>query len=80
MKSNLRKLVLAAALAGAGVAGAQEASAMTLPAQAGVSTPIQQAGWACGPGWHLNPWGRCVPNRWGWGPRPYWRRHYWRRW
>lgn len=23
----------------------------------------------CGPAFHRNPWGRCVPN--GWGPHPY---------
>jgi hypothetical protein len=25
---------------------------------------IKNVDWACGPGWHLNPWGRCVPDYW----------------
>jgi hypothetical protein len=32
--------------------------------------------WAgCGPGWHPNSWGRCVPNY----SRGYYGRRYWRR-
>jgi hypothetical protein len=29
---------------------------------------VQNIDWACGPGLHVNPWGRCVPNYWrrGW--------------
>ncbi|WP_413541935.1 GCG_CRPN prefix-to-repeats domain-containing protein [Brucella sp. MAB-22] len=23
----------------------------------------EQVGWRCGPGWHMNRYGRCVPNR-----------------
>lgn len=36
----------------------------------------------CGWGFHPNPWGRCVPNRWGYryrpyyGYRPYWQSYY----
>ncbi len=25
---------------------------------------LTQVGWRCGRGWHMNRWGRCVPNRW----------------
>ncbi|MBZ9769623.1 hypothetical protein LB526_22940 [Mesorhizobium sp. CA6] len=24
--------------------------------------PIESVGWRCGPGWHVNRWGNCVPN------------------
>jgi hypothetical protein len=41
---------------------------------------IVQVWGGCGWGFHPNPWGRCVPNRWGYsryrpyyGYRPYWR-------
>lgn len=65
------------------------ASALPVPPAPKVPGAITQVGWACGPGWHLTPWGNCAPNRpfyrpwgyWGgyWGPprffapRPYWR-------
>ncbi|WP_425280371.1 GCG_CRPN prefix-to-repeats domain-containing protein [Pseudaminobacter salicylatoxidans] len=50
----------------------------------GESLPIINVRDGCGRGWHLNRWGRCVPNRWqarphyryGWG-RPHWE-HQWR--
>ena len=57
---------------------------------------VTQVGWRCGgPGWHMNPWGRCVPHRGYYGARGYYvppryygsRRYYgprgyygWRRW
>ncbi len=56
--------------------GASEAAlAMPLMQRSQVETAsgVQEAGWRCGLGWHVNGWGRCVPNR------PH-RRHYWRRW
>ena len=68
------------------------------PCIAPVTAPavIEHVAYGCGPGWHPNPWGRCVPYRrviypgyyyWG-GPRvyigpvwhPYHRWHHWRRW
>jgi hypothetical protein len=82
MKSTLKTLALAAALLGASLAAGETASAMPVasaPVVAGQSAPIVQAGWRCGPGWHMNGWGRCVPNHpYGrpWGPRP----GRWRRW
>lgn len=83
MKNLVKGLVIAGALLGAGLAGIGAASAMPLAPPAGApaaSAPIETIGWRCGPGWHVNPWGRCVPNR-RWGPGPYWRRPYWhRRW
>jgi Spy/CpxP family protein refolding chaperone len=66
------KLLVAAAIA---VAGATASQAMPLASADSISaaSPIQQIGWRCGPGWHMNGWGRCVPNR-AW--RPY-RRYWW---
>ncbi|MDQ0396440.1 GCG_CRPN prefix-to-repeats domain-containing protein [Labrys monachus] len=57
---------VAASLIGLGglVATAEASSAMTLaPAAPGASSLVQDVRWGCGPGWHPNPWGRCVPNR-----------------
>jgi hypothetical protein len=57
----IRSLSLAAALGGlmmtAGVASAMPL-ATTAPA---APTVVQDVAWGCGPGWHPNPWGRCVP-------------------
>ena len=40
---------------------------------------VQVAG-GCGPGFHPNRWGRCVPFRYGYyGPRPHWRGGYYAR-
>ena len=52
--------------AGAGglIATVGASSAMTLaPASPAASALVQDVRWGCGPGWHPNPWGRCVPNR-----------------
>ena len=63
------KILFAAAVA---LAGATSAQAMPVTQGDEVaSAAVETVGWRCGPGWHMNPWGRCVPNR------P-WRR--WRRW
>jgi len=29
----------------------------------GFANHVEQIGWRCGPGWHANRWGHCVPNR-----------------
>ncbi|MEI9402278.1 GCG_CRPN prefix-to-repeats domain-containing protein [Mesorhizobium argentiipisi] len=93
---SLPKYSLAAALAIGGTAAASAASAMPIAAVAPSPALIEHVAWGCGPGWHPNYWGRCVPNRrvvypgyyyWG-GPRvyigpawhPYHRWHHWRRW
>ncbi len=70
------KLVLVTALAlGASAASLESSFAMPAPQRpdVGGTAPAQDIGWRCGPGWHVNGWGRCVPNG-----RP-WRRG-WRRW
>ena len=94
--NNLTKYSIAAALAVGGTAAASAASAMPIAPVAPAPAMIEHVAWGCGPGWHPNHWGRCVPNRrvfypgyyyWG-GPRvyigpawhPYHRWHHWRRW
>ncbi|UMY16583.1 hypothetical protein MMB17_18105 [Methylobacterium organophilum] len=70
---HAKVLAMAAAIAGGlGLATAAQAAPFS-PAPLGASAPIEKVDWACGPGFHLNPWGHCRPN-WGYGPRPYWRR------
>jgi Spy/CpxP family protein refolding chaperone len=75
MKASM-KMVMAAAVVGASLLAIESASAMPIaPGEAGSASLVQDVGWRCGPGWHVNPWGRCVPNRrWGYGPRWGWRR------
>lgn len=90
------KLFASILLAAGTVAMTSAAHALPIPPAPNVPGAITQVGWACGPGWHLNPWGNCVPNRrfyrprgyWGpprfYAPRPHWRRwhrhRHWRRW
>lgn len=80
------KLLAATALAvGLGVASAQAMPISSLSDK--VEPTVQTVGWRCGgPGFHMNPWGRCVPNRrvygprfyggYGWGHRGWHRRHW----
>jgi hypothetical protein len=81
MKLFAKGLIVAGALFGASLVGAATASAMPIAPDAGgqaAGAPIEAVGWRCGPGWHVNPWGRCVPNGYGYGggyyaPRPLYR-------
>jgi hypothetical protein len=75
MLKIVKSLVVAGALFGAGLSGIAPASAMPIaPAAApAAAAPVQTIGWRCGVGWHINPWGRCVPNR---VYRPYYRPYY----
>jgi hypothetical protein len=72
MKSFAKGLVVVGALFGADATGLSAANAMTLAPVAAPSssqsTPIETVGWRCGPGGHINPWGRCVPNHGGYRP------------
>jgi len=85
---KLTTLALALGIVGAGTA----AQAMPLAAPADGASGITTVAYGCGPGWHPNRWGRCVPNRWGpraYGPRRFyyggrpgyrhygWRHHGW---
>ena len=52
--------IAAGAVAALGLAAAAEtASAAPYGGQ------LIKADYACGPGWHINPWGRCTPNYYG---------------
>lgn len=70
----IRSLAFAAAAVGGLMMTAGVAPAMPLaPATPAASDAVQDIAWGCGPGWHPNYWGRCVPNApvyYGWG----WRR------
>lgn len=80
MKS-LVKLGYAAALAiGGSLFTFQAANALPLAplAKSSAAPLVQQVAGGCGPGWHPDPWGRCVPNwRGGHGfyGRPAWYGH-----
>jgi hypothetical protein len=72
----MRMSLIATALVLGGVA-ASAAQAMPMPAVAAQQTPsVVKVDYACGPGWHVTPWGHCRPNRaylpprYGWARRP----------
>ena len=48
--------------AGTLVLSALGSQAMPLAKPSAAPLPIESVGWRCGPGWHMNRWGRCVPN------------------
>jgi hypothetical protein len=53
----------AAALAAIGALGLASVAASAAPTQAApVYVQTINASWGCGPGWHPDYWGRCVPN------------------
>ncbi|HLK23934.1 MAG TPA: hypothetical protein VKT30_04680 [Caulobacteraceae bacterium] len=56
----MKKLMLAAA----GAVGLASAAIAATPAAA-QPLPLIKADYYCGPGWHLNYWDHCVPNRYG---------------
>ena len=59
----IKKAVFAAfVFAGAAFGATSQASAMPMAADPGAaSAQVQLARYGCGPGWHPNRWGRCVP-------------------
>jgi hypothetical protein len=59
----LTKYVLTAALAVTGTVATAAASSAMPMAPLAAPALVEHAAWGCGPGWHPNPWGRCVPNR-----------------
>lgn len=67
------KLGCAAAMAiGGALWTVQAANALPLAplAKSSAAPLVEQVAGGCGPGWHPNPWGRCVPN-WRGGPGYY---------
>jgi hypothetical protein len=82
-ESNMKLLASIAFAVGLGMASAQ---AMPVAPLHNTTGSVTQVGWRCGPGWHVNGWGRCVPSRrfyraWGYygGPRfhRHWRHRHW---
>ena len=70
------------ALGAAGVSTAASAMPVAASTQTLLASPVEDVRFGCGPGWHPNRFGRCVPNRARfYAPR---RRFYghrrWRRW
>jgi hypothetical protein len=49
------------------VASTEASIAMPIGATSADSSHMRKIDWACGPGLHVTPWGRCVPNYWGGG-------------
>jgi hypothetical protein len=89
MTPSLKTICAATAFVAVNVATVATSSAMPIASQpeSGASALVQDVGYWCGPGWHVNPWGRCVPNHWGYGwgwgyGRPWgWHQwHHWHRW
>ena len=93
--NRLTKYAIAAALAVTGtVATVAASSAMPMaPLAPAAPALVEHVAWGCGPGWHPNPWGRCVPNHvvvypryhyrhgpafYVWHPHRHW--HRWHRW
>ena len=88
----LTKYAITAALAVTGTAATVAASSAMPLAPLAAPALVEHVAWGCGPGWHPNPWGRCVPNRvvvypgyywhrpafYGWHPHRHW--HRWHRW
>ena len=66
MKSSITTLASTLLLAGGLAALASPASALPIapatPTVAAPSSEAQPIGWRCGPGRHVNRWGRCVRN------------------
>jgi len=65
------RTLVCSALAGVLMAAAAPNGANAFPLAGPTSgdPEITLAAGGCGPAFHRNPWGRCVPN--AWGPRPY---------
>ncbi len=82
MKPSLELACAAAIAIGGSIVTMQAANALPLaPLDQATAPLVQDVRWGCGPGWHPNPWGRCVPN-WrggpGWRGRSAWGGGHWR--
>jgi hypothetical protein len=68
MSTLVKSLILTSLIGGALTAGA--AHAFTAPPLDANDQAIERIDYACGPGWHMNPWGECVPHRRYYRPPP----------
>ena len=69
----MRKLLIAAMSTGTLLGTMAFAQAMPMAGGMAISeNEITQVAYGCGPGFHPNPWGSCVPNGYGYG-RPVYR-------
>lgn len=64
-----RTMFSAAAALLMAVVASQGANAFPLASPPSDNANITLVAGGCGPAFHRDPWGRCVPNYWG--PRPY---------
>ena len=87
--NRLTRYAIAAAVALGGT-GPMVAAASAMPigtiTRPAAPEMVEHVAWGCGPGWHPNRWGRCVPNHIVVYPRHYawrhpgWHPHRWHRW
>ena len=68
----MRKFLIAAMSAGVLCGTMSLAQAMPMANGAMANGDVTQVAYGCGPGFHPNPWGRCVPNGYGYA-RPIYR-------
>ncbi|QKC60953.1 hypothetical protein EFV37_00435 [Mesorhizobium loti] len=57
-----RYILPIAAAAGALMLSSVGSQALPMAKPNAAPLPMESVGWRCGPGWHLNRWGNCVPN------------------
>ena len=57
-----KHLLPIALTAGTLMLSAVGSDAMPLVKPGAAPLPVESVGWRCGPGWHMNRWGGCVPN------------------
>ncbi|WP_446721201.1 GCG_CRPN prefix-to-repeats domain-containing protein [Mesorhizobium sp. 113-3-3] len=78
----LRYILPIATAAGTLLLSSVGSQALPMAKPSAAPSPIESVGWRCGPGWHLNRWGNCVPNhRRVIVVRPgHWRYHHYHRW
>lgn len=72
----VRQIVPLALAAGTLLSAGGISHAMPMLRPGAPPLPVETVGWRCGPGWHMNAWDRCVPNRYV----PVWRVRHWHHW
>lgn len=86
LRNHALATIVAVGAFGAGFAVSAPVNAMPMVTVHSDGVPVIKVRNGCGRGWHLSPWGRCVPNRryhpygyYGWYQPHYyygWRPHY----